>query len=369
MEKGSKIIRSVALYRVLAMLIVLVYHLVGIPSWALKIPHVFTNQLGKPILPENSLNLVSLRIGNYLHTNFGAFAVMMFFIASGYLVSKMMDRYNRREFLVNRAISSFPTLWVCLITIAIFVERQGITFTFADYLASGFPFLPLPFGQFMSDVLWTLRIEMKFYILTALFYRRRKQMVFYGYMLMLLLALFYHEFRTAWVLEQLQDLLFMGFAFLGVVIEAVYRKQEYKGLIVFFTLLNLLMFRIRQFASLDEGLTYSNCATQIIPLVLFLLLLKLEERQPYVYEVIPHFVYSIGKIVYPFYLTHVPCGLTIMYQLSLAGWENPYAICLCGVAVSFAVAGLVYLVVTKPSGMLMKRGVAAMRERRRSEDV
>ena len=40
MEKGSKIIRSVALYRVLAMLIVLVYHLVGIPFWALEIPHV-----------------------------------------------------------------------------------------------------------------------------------------------------------------------------------------------------------------------------------------------------------------------------------------------------------------------------------------
>lgn len=362
MEK-NKTIYSVALYRIMAMLIVLYYHLVTIPSWAPEIQGVFNDELGKPICAENFLNLAGLKFCQWLHINSGAFAVVMFFIASGYLISKMMDRYSRQEFLVNRAISSFPTLWVCLIIVAIFVRKQGITFSSADFLASAFPFIPFPVGRFMSAVLWTLRVEMKFYLLVALFYNK-KHLIFYGYMLILFFALFYQEFQVKWILIQLQDLLFMCFPLLGVVIEITHSEKKWQSFIIFSALLNLFIFRVRQYTPLDEKLTYSNCATHILPLFLFLFLMELEEKYHNLFEMVPRSVYSIGKIVYPFYLTHVSCGLTIMFQMALSGQNNPYVIILSGVIVSFVVASLVYLAVTKPSGILMKQVISIMRKRR-----
>lgn len=373
MERDSKIIRSVALYRVLAMLLVIYGHLASVATFSTELPNIVVSaQL--PILSNSALTSVDLLLCK-INTNGGTLGVVMFFIASGYLMSKMMDRYSRREFLVNRTISSFPTLWICLIIDAIFVGQQGVTFTSADYLASAFPFIPFPVGQFMVLVLWTLRIEMKFYIWVTLLYGRKKQLIFYGYVLVLFLTLVYQEFPIPWLYWQLYDTFYFPFLFLGVLIEHEWREHEQQqepfqfNAIAMCVLLNLLLFKLTDYFTGQTKDFYSSCASQVFPILLFLLLLKLEHWRPRAFEYIPSLIYSIGKLVYPIYLIHVPCGLTIMYQLSLAGWENPYAICLCGVAVSFAVAGLVYLVVTKPSGMLMKRAVAAMRERRRSEDV
>lgn len=373
MEKGSNMIRSVALYRVLAMLLVIYGHLASVATLSTELPNIVVSSK-LPILPNSALTSVDLLLCK-INTNSGTLGVVMFFIASGYLMSKMMDRYNRREFLVNRIISSFPTLWICLIIDAIFVGQQGITFTFADYLASSFPFIPFPIGQFMVLVLWTLRIEMKFYIWVALLYGRKKQLIFYGYLLVLFLTLIYQEFPIPWLYWQLYDTFYFSFLFLGVLIEHEWRKHEQQqkpfqiNAIALCVFLNLLLFKLTDYVTGQTKDFYSSCASQLLPVLLFLLLLKLEHWKPRTFEHIPPFIYSIGKLVYPIYLIHVPCGLTIMYQLSLAGWENPYAVCLCGVVVSFVVAGLVYLAVTKPSGILMKRAVAAMRGRGRPKDV
>lgn len=378
MEKSSnrKMIYSVALYRVLAMLIVLLYHLVEVPSWAPEVINVYKSQLSSPILSDTFLYRAELKISNFLNTNFGAFAVTMFFIASGYLVSKMMDRYSRKEFLVNRAISSFPTLWVCLIIMAIFVRQQGFIFSPVDFLASAFPFIPLPAGQFLSAVLWTLRVEMKFYILAAvLFYGKRKKFIFYGYAFVILCCLVNHEFTLWWLNIQLCDIIYFPFLFLGVLIEQEWRKCEQTGEplryepIVLCVFLNLLLLKITEYLDLPRAWSktyYASCMTQILPVVLLLLLLNLERKKPHIFERIPSLIYSIGKLVYPFYLLHASCGLTVMYQMALAGWSNPYAIIAGGVGVALAVSALVYLTVTMPSGRLMKRAVSALRERGQS---
>lgn len=366
MGNENKTIQSIAIYRVLAMFIVLYYHLVEIPTYSLEIINVTKVPLETTILPDSFFAKLGVIVLNYFHVDTGSLAVMMFFIASGYLISKMMDRYTRREFLVNRAISTFPTLWVSLIVIAVFVYlSQGITFTIDDFVSSAFPFLPRSSGMFLSAVLWTMRVELKFYLFAAIFGKNRKNMVVYGYMLILLLSIAYYEFRTPQLYSQMLDASFMCFIFLGVIIECVQREKSENGLkyIAASVLVNLLLFKVSTWLFQDSGnkMSYPNCVTQILPVLVFLLLLKLEERSPMLFQRVPRFVYSIGNLVLPYYLTHVACGISVMYQLSKAGFGF-YVTLFGGIFTSFAVAGLIYLLVTKPSGVLMKKTIAAMRK-------
>lgn len=362
----NKKIKFISVYRFLAMVIVLYYHLVIIPTYSTEVVVVINGSLDAPITPGNILALIGTSINAAFHVDTGSLAVVMFFIASGYLTGKMMDRYTKREYLVNRALSLFPTLWVSIGVVALTVYAgQGITFTPLDILGSAFPFWPKSSGLFVSTVLWTLRVETKFYILAAIFGKDRKNLIFYGYVLMLLLSIAYYEFRTPFIYGQMLDLQFMSFALLGVLIEHIYRKKIPNGLryIVGCVLMNILIFKISTWLFQDSGsrMTYPNIFTQIIPVVLFLLLMKLEEKHPLFYQRIPRFVYASGNILLPLYLTHVACGITVMYQMSIAGC-NTYLILLGGVITSFAVAGFIYLLVTKPSGLLMKKMIAKMRQ-------
>ena len=100
----------------------------------------------------------------------------------------------------------------------------------------------------------------------------------------------------------------------------------------------------------------------ILPMVLFFALMKLEEHFPTFYAHLPRFVYSAGKLFLPIYLTHVGCGLTVMYWLSLTGC-GPYLTLLGGVVASFAVAWLIYVCVTKPASIFMKKVIAKMRNK------
>lgn len=361
----KKLIHFVSVYRFLALIIVLYYHLVIIPTYSLEVVMVTNGTLSEPITPGNVLGLIGMYIYNTLHVDAGSLAVIMFFIASGYLASTMMDRYSRKEYLVNRVLSTFPTLWASIIIIAVTVFiSQDIKFTLEDLLVSAFPIWPRNSGVFVSAVLWTLRIELKFYLLVAIFGKNRKNLIFYGYALILFLSIAFYEFQVPWLYAQMYDLQFMTFAFLGVIIECVQRENHPDGVkyVSLSVLFNILLFKISAWIFQDGAsrMSYPNVATQVLPVVLFLLLMKVESRFPKLYQVLPKFVYSSGKLMLPLYLTHTACGISVMLQMSLRG-SGPYLTLLCGVVASFIVAGAIYLLITKPSHIWMKKAIAAMR--------
>lgn len=354
------------MYRFIAMILVMYGHLVSVPIYSYEITNVINGTLSNPILPINFIGKFDLFLLN-VQTNSGSLGVVMFFITSGYLASKMMDRYNRKEYLVNRAISTFPTLWVSIVVVAIFVYlSQGITFTSAEYLSTAIPFLPNVSSSFIILAIWTLRIELKFYLLAFLFGKNRKAFVFYGYALLVALSIIYYELQTPWLYQQIYDLSYMSFAFLGVLIEQVERERLPHGMwyIVICVFINTFIFKISAWFFQDGAsrALYTYTATQFIPVVLLILLLKVEQRFPKAYNYVPKIVDLTGKLFLPIYLTHVGCGITVMYQMSLAGF-NTYLILLGGVATSFVVAGIIYLLVTKPSLNLMRKVIASMRSK------
>ncbi len=361
-----KTIRFVSVYRFLALVIVLYYHLVQMPTYSNTVLCVINGTLDSTIIPGNLLAPLGLKIFNHFHMDTGSLAVTMFFVASGYLTSKMMDRYTRKEYLINRAIGTFPTLWVSIAVICLTVYfSQGITFSASDILGSAFPFWPKYSGMFVSAVLWTLRVEMKFYLFAAIFGKNRKKMVFYGYATILLLTIICQEFNSYWIYPQMLDFQFMSFAFLGIIIELVEREKCEHGLLYIITsvIFNILLFKISTdlFQDSASRMSYPSVVTQVLPVALFLLLRKLENRFPKFYDRIPKFVYASGKLLLPIYLTHVACGITVMYWMNVAGC-SPYLTVLGGVVASFVVAWVIYRLVQKPSGVLMKKVIARMRQ-------
>lgn len=110
-------------------------------------------------------------IGNYpLMLSRGSFAVLMFFMLSGYLTFKGLDRYAPCTFIKNRFFRLYPTYWICLIItmflMILYMPDNGLTIK--DF-ALNFTMLQLYLGaKFVDGAYWTLSCEVLFYVLIVL---------------------------------------------------------------------------------------------------------------------------------------------------------------------------------------------------------
>jgi peptidoglycan/LPS O-acetylase OafA/YrhL len=108
--------------------------------------------------------------------------VPVFFFISGYLISASYERNkNIKEYFRNRILRIFPGLWVCIIVSVIVISFTGVSFFNKQALV----WLPAQFAaiiytpSFLSHYgfgsyngsLWTIPVELQFYMLVPLCYR------------------------------------------------------------------------------------------------------------------------------------------------------------------------------------------------------
>ena len=105
----------------------------------------------------------------------GSWGVSLFFVISGFVIPYSLERYSVKGFIVGRLWRIWPTCWVGLsITVAavvIGVHFMGgtVPFTFRDAITHFFPpFAAIADSRQIDSVMWTLEIEMFFYIVCAL---------------------------------------------------------------------------------------------------------------------------------------------------------------------------------------------------------
>ena len=105
----------------------------------------------------------------------GGWGVSLFFVISGFVIPFSLERYSVKGFIVGRLWRIWPTCWVGLsITIAavlIGVHAMGgaVPFNFRDAITHFFPPLAaIADSRQIDSVMWTLEIEMFFYIICAL---------------------------------------------------------------------------------------------------------------------------------------------------------------------------------------------------------
>lgn len=101
---------------------------------------------------------------------FGAFGVDIFFVISGYIITKVMRRREAAAFIKDRFSRIYPIYWICLIPLVI----AGWDGNFARLLTS-ITLWPVfdGFHRSFLEVGWTLHFEMLFYIGAALVLWRR----------------------------------------------------------------------------------------------------------------------------------------------------------------------------------------------------
>ncbi len=105
----------------------------------------------------------------------GGWGVSLFFVISGFVIPFSLERYSVKGFIVGRLWRIWPTCWVGLsITAAavlIGVHFMGgvVPFTLRDFVTHLFPpFAAIADSRQIDSVMWTLEIEMFFYVVCAL---------------------------------------------------------------------------------------------------------------------------------------------------------------------------------------------------------
>lgn len=358
------------LYRLLAMLLVMWGHIIGVSAYATESYNVIQGTLEKPMV--NATGLIPLKVDDWLYyilnTQTAVLGVVMFFICTGYLVAGMMERYSPMEFLTNRVLRIFPTLAVCTITNGIILYlSQGFTFKVNEYLSTIFMYYQWTLEIPIMTLLWTLSVEIVFYLCAALLRKFRvwNIVMFYGIIIASMLV-------SGWISQSgmprlynlCYDLRYCSFALLGVCMYLCESKLDGRrslpaGPVLTCLVLNLLIFRGNRYLYGDDT-TYPNLFTHIIPLGLFLLLRWLDQKNTLAFMRRWKWPAHLASLVYPVYLTHVVVGLNTVYWLSRIGL-NRYLTLAGGFFASFLCAEVIAWLIEKPSVKWSKQAIAAMR--------
>jgi len=125
--------------------------------WSLKFSDAYSPLLGIPV------------IGNLIRN--GAIGVPIFFIISGYVILETAWRKNSIDFIVGRFTRLFPGLLICM-TLVLAMELKFNDTYFPTPIKSWFNSIFLTYTltntKPLAAQLWTLVVEVKFYILIAL---------------------------------------------------------------------------------------------------------------------------------------------------------------------------------------------------------
>lgn len=107
--------------------------------------------------------------------DWGAFGVALFFIISGFVIPFSLRKVGARSFLIGRFFRIYPLYWVgfCVSLTSLWLCSRyfGIAWPYSVYQV-GMHFLPglrdIAWTPNIDGIIWTLEIEMKFYVLCAL---------------------------------------------------------------------------------------------------------------------------------------------------------------------------------------------------------
>lgn len=108
---------------------------------------------------------------------YGNLGVDLFFIISGFVISLSSEGRTFFQFISARFIRLFPVFWLCVSITSLFVLLSNS----ADYISwqkylSNLTMLPSIFGgyEYIDVSYWTLRVELKFYLIIAIILLLRK---------------------------------------------------------------------------------------------------------------------------------------------------------------------------------------------------
>ena len=205
MDSKPKIAFANTLRGIAALAVVIAHHY-GVFWFGRPLVVIYTNA---PLLNEIAqpnptfiewLNLVPI-------FNWGAYGVALFFLISGFVIPFSLEKISRINFLINRFFRIAPTyvvgFSVCLLAVWVsshYFSREW-PFRLQEVLIHYLPGIrDLLWSRHIDGIIWTLEVEIKFYILCAIFifwFRQKSLKVFFIPVFLFLAALYLNEKSSA----------------------------------------------------------------------------------------------------------------------------------------------------------------------------
>lgn len=117
----------------------------------------------------SSITHIFAKVASYPETLWvawlGVSAVEVFFLISGFVIASTIANSSPFEFLKNRLLRLYPTVWVCVwgsLFSLLFIAGDSFGDIWDRFLRT---ILLVPGGGYIDGVYWTLIVEMAFYFL------------------------------------------------------------------------------------------------------------------------------------------------------------------------------------------------------------
>ncbi|MCI8512968.1 MAG: acyltransferase [Lachnospiraceae bacterium] len=366
-EKGTNRMKSRYQYldfiRGIAVLLVMYGHLISVGTGALEIPETINqiNNVYLPILPSDSHNLwkFDVLLIQGAATESAVTGVFLFFLLTGYLIPDSLKKYaNPVRFLINRFFRIFPTLWVCEIIVCIVLYiSQGISFSSIRIMSTMFMLYEFFGVPAISGVLWTLSIELFFYILCAIL-QKFSILKIYAILFITVILIGVGPSRSYYIDRIVTNLKWISIVLCSVTFRLAEKDHETGNNhsikhILFVPVISFICFNLYANNFGDDS-TYFHLGTYLLALSIFFGAASLNKYAPNIFDnPLLKPVYKLAEICLPLYLTHVAVGLPLMYQLKMWGFF-PVLIPFIAACISILLAQVIHWCMDKPCKKMEK---------------
>ncbi|WP_238584416.1 acyltransferase family protein [Legionella gratiana] len=308
---------------------------------------------------------------NFSLFDWGSYGVGLFFLISGFVIPFSLQRTTSLGFLVSRFLRIIPT-YILGFSITIFVLFLG-----TQYFLTSWPYASQEIiihyvpgirdiigTKNIDSIIWTLEIEMKFYVLVALlrfWFRQYSLKVFFIPVLFFLINCYISYMLPEWAISNFTAFIWSSvfilpsqyiiFMFLGVVFHYLYCHKLEPNQGYFLIGFLFFLFCIAWWVG-----SYSENLILAWSYALALLTFMFAYTFPYFFKTNPLFKF-LADISYPLYIIHCISGYVFLRILLDKGINTGLSLIMVS-TIAMMLSWFLHLFIEKPSQALGRKVAA-----------
>ncbi|ARB91197.1 acyltransferase family protein [Legionella longbeachae] len=329
--------------------------------------------INAPMLDPQNFNspIYILWLNKFSLFDWGSYGVGLFFLISGFVIPFSLQRTSMLGFLGSRFLRIIPTyvfgFSISLVALILGTKYFLISWPYSqqEIVIHYFPGIrDILESKNIDSIIWTLEIEMKFYLLVALlgfWFRNYSIKVFFIPIMFFLLNCYLSYMLPEWSISNFNAFIwsrifilpsqYIIFMFLGVVFHYLYCHKLEPDHGYFTTGFLFLLFCITWWAG-----PYAESLILAWSYALALLTFMFAYTFPHFFKT-NRLVKFLADISYPLYIIHCIGGYVFLRILLDKGFNTGVSLILVS-AVAIIVSWLVHLFIEKPSQILGRKFAA-----------
>jgi peptidoglycan/LPS O-acetylase OafA/YrhL len=260
--------------------------------------------------------------------------VPIFFFVSGYLIYGSYEQSSKNSntnlnFFHKRFLRLYPALWLCFVISLISIwysgYLSGVELSMLDFIAwtiaqnTIFQFYNPDFMRgygvgVINGSLWTISVEIQFYLLTPFIFYLLKKFKFVSVLLVILILVFANVLNPSWnenlnIYQKFFGVSFVPWLYMFILGSLAYKYSSFLKILRGTHFLSILgLFIISYFLTKDIG--WSNNINPISYLLMAATIMKIAYTKPHLSDTI----LKKNDISYGIYIFHMPIANYFLYQ-------------------------------------------------------